>query len=80
MMKPEPLDAKMESLPPSCLGPDGKLPRITEEERRQHLESVRRRLAEIEQMTDEDPPGAFEEFMRGLDEGRPHRPMFKGYY
>jgi hypothetical protein len=53
---------------------------MTEEERRQRLESVRRRLAEIEQMTDEDPPGAFEEFMRGLDEGRPHRPMFKGYY
>jgi hypothetical protein len=53
---------------------------MSDEERRQRLESVRRRLAEIEQMTDDDPPGAFEEFMRGLDEGRPHRPMFKGYY
>jgi len=53
---------------------------MSEEERRQHLESVRRRLAEIEQMTDEDPPGAFEEFLRGLDEGRPHRPMYKEYY
>jgi len=78
-MKPEPFDANRESLPPSCLGPDGKLPRMSEEERRQRLESMRTRLAEIEQMTDEDPPGAFEEFMRGLDEGRAHRPMFKGY-
>ena len=79
-MDPNPLSLQPEPLPPSCLGPDGKLPRMTEEERRQRLESVRRRLAEIEQMTDEDPPGAFEEFMRGLDEGHPHRPMFKGYY
>jgi len=79
-MDPKLLYLKPESLPLSCLGPDGKLPRMSEEERRQHLESVRRRLADIDQMTEEDPPGAFEEFMRGLDEGRPHRPMFKGYY
>jgi hypothetical protein len=80
VIKPDPPNVNLESLPPSCLGPDGKLPRMSDEERRQHLESVRLRLADIEQMTDEDPPGAFEEFMRGLDEGRPHRPMFKGYY
>ncbi len=67
-------------LPPSCLGPGGKLSRLGDEERRQRLESVRRRLAEIDLTTDDDPPGAIEEFMRGLDEGRPHRPMFKGYY
>jgi hypothetical protein len=53
---------------------------MSDEERRQLLESARRGLAEIAKMTDDDPPGAFEEFMRGLDEGRPHRPMFKGYY
>jgi hypothetical protein len=80
LIKPDLTNVNLEPLPPSCLGPDGKLRRMTDEERRQHLESVRLRLAEIEQMTDEDPPGAFEEFMRGLDEGRPHRPMFKGYY
>ena len=78
MMTPKSPEVNRDSLPPSCLGPDGKLPRMSEEQRRLHLESVRRRLAEIDQMTDEDPPGAFEEFMRGLDEGRPHRPMFKG--
>jgi hypothetical protein len=73
-------DVNLESLPPSCLGPDGKLLRMSEDQLRQHLESVRRGLAEIDQMTDEDPPGAYEEFMRGLDNGRPHRPLFKGYY
>jgi hypothetical protein len=53
---------------------------MSEEEKREYLESARRRLDEIEQMTDEDPPGSFEEFMRGIDEGRPHRPLFTGYY
>jgi hypothetical protein len=67
-------------LPPSGLGPDGKLRRMTEEEQRLHIESVRRRLAEIAEMTDEDPPGAFEEMMRSIDESRPHRPLFKGMY
>ncbi len=56
-------DASSRPLPPSCLGPDGKLPRLSDEGRRQHLESVRRRLAEIEDMTDDDSPGAFEEFI-----------------
>jgi hypothetical protein len=78
--KPEQIDSGQRPIPPSCLGLDGKLPQMSEEERRQRLKSVRRRLAEIEEMTDDDPPGAFEEFMRGLDEGRSHRPMFQGYY
>jgi hypothetical protein len=79
-MKTERIEVRPQTIPPSCLGPDGKLRLESDEERRNRLESVRRRFAEIEQMTDEDPPGAFEEFMRGLDEGRPHRPMFKEYY
>ncbi len=78
--KPESPDVNLDALPPSCLGPDGKLRRMSEEEHRLYIESALRRLDEIDQMTDEDPPGAFEEFMRGLDEGRPHRPQFKGYY
>jgi len=67
-------------LPESGLGPDGKFIPMTVEERRTWCEAARRRLAEIALMTDEDPPGAFEQFMRNLDEGRPHRPMFKGMY
>jgi hypothetical protein len=68
MTTPKSPDVNLVSLPPSCLGPDGRMRKMTDEERRQVLESARRRLAEIDQMTDEDPPGAFEEFMRGLDE------------
>jgi hypothetical protein len=80
VMNPLKLDLKPESLPPSCLGPDGKFKPMSEQEHRQYIESALRRLDKIEQMTDDDPPGAFEEFMRGIDEGRPHRPLFKGYY
>ena len=39
-MKPEQIDARPQSLPPSCLGPDGKLPRLTEEEHRRYIESA----------------------------------------
>jgi hypothetical protein len=83
-MEPEDLDAKppilkvkLESSPPSCLGPDEKLKRMTEEEHHQYIESARRRLREIEQIPNEpnDPPD--EEWMRGIDEMRPHRPQFR---
>jgi hypothetical protein len=67
-------------LPPSGLGLDGRLRLLTDEERRHHIESARQRLAEIAGMTDDDPSGAFEDFMRGIDEGRPHRPLFQGMY
>jgi hypothetical protein len=53
---------------------------MSEEEHRQYIKSALERLDKIEKMTDDDPPGAFEEFMRGIDEGRPERPLFKGYY
>jgi hypothetical protein len=68
----------LSKLPPSGLGLDGKLRRMTEEEQRLHIESVRQRLTEIAEMTDEDPPGAFEAFMRNFDEDHPHRPQFEG--
>jgi hypothetical protein len=82
MTKPESPDVNLESLPPSCLGPDGKLPRISEEEHRRYIESALRRLDEVEQIPDgdDDPPDALEQMMRGIDETRAHRPLFKGYY
>ncbi len=70
----------LSKLPASGLGPDGKLRRMTDEERAHAIESARRRLAEIAEMTDDDPSGAFEEFMRSVDESRPHRPLFRGMY
>ncbi len=79
-MKPKNLELKSELLPASGLGPDGKLKIETEEERRHRLESARRRLREIAEIPDDpdDPPD--EEWMRGIDEMRPHRPVFKGSY
>ena len=74
------LDRKIGLIPPSGLGPDGKLRVMTEEEHRQYIESALRRIDEIEQIPDDpnDPPE--EEWMRAIDELRPHRPVFKGCY
>jgi hypothetical protein len=68
------------NLPPSALGPDGKFLQLSEEERREQLESARRRLQEIAEIPDgpNEPPD--EEWMWGIDEMRPHRPLFKEYY
>jgi hypothetical protein len=78
--KPKLIELKSGTLPPSGLGPDGKLKMETEHERRQRLDSARRRLWEIAEIPDDpdDPPD--EEWMRGIDEMRPHRPVFKGSY
>jgi hypothetical protein len=53
---------------------------MTEEEERQYIDSARRRLKEIAEIPDgpNDPPD--EEWMRGIDEMRPHRPLFQGCY
>jgi hypothetical protein len=77
-MERKPLDMRIGPIPPSGLGPDGKLRRMTEEEHRQYVESALRRIDEIERIPDDpdDPPE--EEWMRGIDELRPHRPAFKG--
>jgi hypothetical protein len=79
-MQPETLELNSQPLPPSCLGPDGKLRHMSEEEHRRYIESARRRLAAIAQIPADpnDPPD--EEWMRGIDEMRPHRPLFEGCY
>ena len=79
-MMPNLLRPDLSKLPPSGLGLDGRLRRMTDEERKHHIESARQRLAEIAEMTDDDPSGAFEEFMRSVDESRPHRPLFQGMH
>jgi hypothetical protein len=78
--KPPILNLSPESLPPSCRGPDGKIKLMTEEEHRRDIESTLRRLCEIAEIPNgpDDPPD--EEWMRGIDEMRPHRPQFKGQY
>ena len=80
IMKPETISPSIGALPPSGLGPDGKILRLSDEEWRERRESARRRLVEIALIPDgpNDPPD--EEWMRGIDELRPHRPVFKGCY
>jgi hypothetical protein len=82
MIKPDSPDINLQSLPPSCLGPNAKLLRMSDEEHRQYIGSVLRRLDEVEQIPDgdDDPVDALEQMMRGIDEMRPHRPLFKGNY
>jgi hypothetical protein len=55
---------------------------MTAEERRAWSEAARRRLTEIARMTDDtgEPPDSLEQMMRGIDEHRPHRPLFEGMY
>jgi len=74
------IDRKIGPIPPSGLGLDGKLRAMTEQEHRQYIESALRRIDEIEQIPEDpnDPPD--EEWMRAIDELRPHRPVFKGCY
>ena len=80
MMQRKTVDPRPGSLPPSCRGPDGTLRRMTEEEHRNYIESALRRIDEVERLPDDpnDPPE--EEWMRGIDALRPHRPLFKDYY
>jgi hypothetical protein len=75
-----PIAIKIGPISPSGLGPDGKLRLMTEDEHRQYTESALRRIDEVEQIPDDpnDPPE--EEWMRAIDEHRPHRPVFKGCY
>ncbi len=74
------LDLESGALPASCLGPDGKFRQESDQARRVRLESARKRLREIAEIPNDpnDPPD--EEWMRGIDEMRPHRPLFKGSY
>jgi hypothetical protein len=55
------------------------LPR-TDAERAAGRDALRQALREIAAMPDDDPPGETEEFMRSIDAGRPHRPLFEGMH
>jgi hypothetical protein len=78
MLEPKAVESTLGPIPPSCLRPDGKIRHMTEEEHRQYIESVRRRLVEIAQTPADpnDPP--YEEWMQAIDERRPHGPLFRG--
>ena len=53
---------------------------ITEEEIEARAKACIRMLRVHATKPDNDPPGIEAEFMRGIDEWRPERPLFKGMY
>jgi hypothetical protein len=59
----------------------GRLQPLTDQARRARSEALGRALDEIAAMTDEaDTDEVWRDVMRGIDETRPHRPLFEGSY
>jgi excisionase family DNA binding protein len=59
----------------------GRLRPLTDRERRARSEALGRALDAIAGMTDEtDTDEVWRDVLRGIDEGRPHRPLFEGSY
>jgi hypothetical protein len=68
-------------IPPSAVDASGRLLPQTDEERRARTEGLRNALDQMERITDEtDDDATWAEVYRGIDAGRPHRPLFKGLY
>lgn len=66
--------------PPLQRAPGGGFVPISEEEQRARSDALRRTLRALDKLPDDDPPELWREVMRGIDEGRPHRPLFEGMY
>lgn len=59
----------------------GRLRPLTDEQRRARSAELARALDDIAGMTDEtDTDEVWRDVLRGIDEGRPHRPLFEGSY
>ena len=68
---------RTESIDPAT----GQLRPLTAQERKARSEALGRALDDIAEMTDEtDTDEVWGEVMRGIDESRPHRPLFEGSY
>jgi hypothetical protein len=65
---------------PRELDEHGRLIPLSPGERKARSEAAIRALRAIGKRPDTDPPGTAELVMRGIDEGRPHRPLFEGMY
>ena len=64
---------------PAVLDEHGRLV-MSDDERRARSAAGLRALLALAELPDTDPPGTDELVMRGIDEGRPHRPLFEGMY
>jgi hypothetical protein len=68
--------------PSAAIDPStGRLKPLTDEERAARLEALSRAFDEIDGMTDgTDTDEVWRDVLRGIDESRPHRPLFEGAY
>jgi hypothetical protein len=78
---PQDHDTVAPALPPRAIDADGRLLPMSDEERRARSERFQATLAGLRAMRGEtDTPERWSEVMRGIDEGRPERPLFEGRY
>ena len=68
------------SFPARALDKNGRVIPLPPEERAARRDAAIRVLKALGDLPDDDPPGTEEAMMRGIDEGRPHRPLFEGMY
>ena len=66
--------------PSRALDEHGRLIPLSPEERAARRDAAIRALKALRDLPDDDPPGTEESMMRGIDEGRAHRPLFEGMY
>ncbi len=67
--------------PPLAVDERGRIIPLSEEERSARLEAGRRAIDAIGRLGGTgDTPGAADLVLRGIDEGRPHRPLFEGLF
>jgi hypothetical protein len=72
---------RSEDLPRSAVTPEGRLIPETPEEREARSKALLEWLADMDDPNspnEPDPPEMWDEIMRSIDEGRPHRPLFGG--
>jgi hypothetical protein len=74
-------DTAAPPLPPRAMDASGRLLPMSDDERRARVEHALAALDRIETISDPtDTDERWREVMRGIDEGRPERPLFEGRY
>ncbi len=68
-----------DDLPDSAVDTSGRLLPITPEEQRARARALAEALGETEAVAGDDD-ATWADVFRGIDEARPHRPMFEGSY
>ena len=58
----------------------GRLLPLTDEQRKARSEALARVFSELAPADETETDEAWRDVLRGIDEGRPHRPLFEGMY